>query len=289
MQISDKFLIVLWNLIEKEATIIKTQKIRLHEILILHWKDYDFQIPEIDDFLPDKVAFFSDLLYRKNLLHQLAQIFTQSLQAILRIVEILLIYYPESQDFKNTFSFKNNHFIVYKIASDMIGSLLPILSFCQTPIKKDLVLIGAFKSELKITGLTVDEIQEKLIRYGLQYQQAEINEVFRKIQEDSKFLSISSSLTDEGIQFWKITDEIPLSQEISNKYIKKISPLINWVVNTWRSLYNIRELHMPIPSDYPEAEGLQKVVNLASKQGFTASLEVIENLSAYYQYIADKK
>ncbi|WP_457558256.1 hypothetical protein [Candidatus Harpocratesius sp.] len=288
MQISDKFLIVLWNLIEKEATIIKTQKIRLHEILILHWKDYDFQIPEIDDFLPDKVAFFSDLLYRKNLLHQLAQIFTQSLQAILRIVEILLIYYTESQDFKNTFSFKNSDFIIYKIASDMIGSLLPILSFCQTPIKKDLVLIGAFKSELKITGLSVEEIQEKLLHYGLQYHQSEINETFRKIQENCKYLSISHSLTDEGIRIWKINNETPISQEILNKYTRKITPLVNWVINTWRSLYNIRELHMPIPPDYPEAEGLQKVVNLANKQGFNAALEVIENLSAYYKYIAEK-
>ena len=63
-QMEDKFLDTLWEVLTKEAMIVKGQKIRLKEILFLNWKEFDFGISPIDDFVIEKEPFYSNIEYR---------------------------------------------------------------------------------------------------------------------------------------------------------------------------------------------------------------------------------
>ncbi|MHA1776547.1 MAG: hypothetical protein DRO88_11010 [Promethearchaeia archaeon] len=284
---SPNFKDTLWKLIEKEAHIIKTQKFRLHEILLLQWKSYDFEFPEINDFFPKKALFYTNLSARVQILQELSNIFSQVIQVILRITEILLVFYPDSEDFHHTFPFENNRIIAYKMTEDLIGSVLPILNYLQNPIQLDMLIVGIFKSTLKLTGMTPLEIQTGLTTYNLHYSSEKIIEIMNNIKENSIWIQFEKCKSPENSTIWKIAAEKPIPNEFSKRYTKQILPLINWVVSTWRSLFNIRELYVPISDEYPQADGLRKAIAAATQQGFTAASNVIQNLVNYYQFLLD--
>lgn len=283
---SDKFLMTLWNVLDKESMIVKTQKIRLNEILKTQWKGIDFQIPLLSDFSIDKVSFFSDIRYRIQLLHLLNIIFNQALGAILRIVEVLLIYYPNSSQCHEMFQDANDSTIRFIIAENLLGSLLPVIPLCDFSLDVDLIIYSSMKSILSLTGLTTAEIQEKLSLFGIHASVEEISQKLESSLGKSGANYIHQHFSESDSPLWKLTENFSLSEKSKRKYVSNIAPLINWAVSTWRSLYNIRELDTPILDDYPQANGLRQVVARAATQGFSAASEVVQNLEAYYQYLA---
>lgn len=285
---SKNFKDILWKLMEKEAHIIKTQKFRLREILVLHWNSYDFGLPEIKDFLPNKTSFYTKLSSRVEILKDLNEAFVQILNILIRITEILLIYYPDSEDFNNSFSFENNRVIAYKMTEDLLGSVLPLLNYLQNPIYVDMLIVGLYKSRLKVTGMTAEEIQSNLKSYNLQISSEAVIEIMNNLVETSKWIRFERKISPDNSIIWMISAEEPLSDEISKHYSKHILPLINWVVSTWRSLYNIRELYVPIPDNISHADMLRKAIAAAAQQGFTAASNVVQNLANYYQFLLDQ-
>ncbi|MHA1675191.1 MAG: hypothetical protein ACTSYI_16390 [Promethearchaeota archaeon] len=297
-QMEDKFLNTMWEVLSKEAMIIKTQKIRLKELLTINWKGFDFGIAPLDDFTLEKVPFYSDIEYRIQILSQLNSIFFQTKDAIVRIVEILVVYYPDSENCANTFSGKDQVEkeeksskldIRYTIAEKFIGSLLPIIKWCSFHIDLDLLIFGTMKPILTLTGLTTSEIHEKLLTYGKSYSLDEVSTFLSSYQDKDLNSFLKGAKTDDGEINWTLQRSWELSEKSQNIFDSTVGPIINWAIGSWRSMYNLRELDTPIPDNYPQASGLREVLSRAATQGFHSASDVITNLIQYYKFIHPEK
>ncbi|MHA1619847.1 MAG: hypothetical protein ACTSVZ_11245 [Promethearchaeota archaeon] len=287
-QMEDKFLNTLWEVLAKEAMIVKTQKIRLKEILILNWKEFDFGISPLDDFVIERERFYSNIEYRIQILSQLNAIFLQTKDAIVRIVEILT-YYPDSEKCSDTFAGENIANIRYTIAERLLGSLLPIIKWCPFQLDLDLLIFGTMKPILKLAGLTTGEIHEKLLSYGKSFSLDEVSSFLSLNQGDGPNLLLNGFKNDEGEINWTIKRSWTLSEENIHIFDSKVGPIINWAIGSWRSMYNLRELDTPIPDSYSQAQGLREVLSRAATQGFHSASDVITNLIQYYRFIQPGK
>ncbi len=70
--------------------------------------------------------------------------------------------------------------------------------------------------------------------------------------------------------------------------MKKVRPLLDWAIEMWRSLFNIRSLNIVVPEVYPMQEFLIETLKRASTQGFANAVNVIENIANYYQHCLDQ-
>ncbi len=287
-QMEDKFLNTLWEVLSKEAMIIKGQKIRLKEILFLNWKEFDFGISPIDDFVIEKVPFYSNIEYRIQILGQLNTIFLQTKDAIVRIVEIMT-FYPVSEKCANTFSGESIINVRYTIAERLIGSLLPIIKWCPFQLDIDLLIFGTMKPILKLAGLTTSEIHEKLLSYGKSYSLDEVSAFLSSYQDQDPNSYLKGAKTDDGEINWTLQRAWTLSEKCQSVFDSTVGPIINWAIGSWRSMYNLRELDTPIPDNYPQALGLREVLSRAATQGFRSASDVITNLIQYYRFIHPEK
>ena len=294
-QTEDKFLNTLWEVLSKEAMIIKTQKIRIREILALHWKGFDFGIVPLDDFIIEKGAFYSNIEYRIQILGQLNSIFFQTKEAIVRIVEILVVYYPDSENCADTFAGEDQVErldildIRYAIAEKLLGSLLPIIKWCQFHLDMDLLIFGTMKPILTLTGLTTSEIHEKLLSYGKNFSLEDVSNFLSSYQKERSNSFLLGVKTEDGEILWRLQRGWALTEKNQHVFDSTVGPIINWAISSWRSMYNLRELDTPIPDTYPQASGLREVVSRAATQGFYPASDVITNLIQYYQFIQQLK
>jgi hypothetical protein len=197
-------------------------------------------------------------------------------------------YFHESRQFNKDFSRKNRDPVRYMTAEKFIGALLQFISGEQDLIEKKYIVVALNKSMMKLKGLSDTKIIKKLEANGFKISKQELQNIMYELEdhgvlEKHRIRKKDEEIYGEGTFFYKWIIDFDLPKEAKSLYNKKVLKLVEWSIQLWRSLYNIRELHLEVPSEYPNRDFLVATLQKAAIQGFKSTWWVIKNIKKYYE------
>jgi len=283
----DLFLSTLWDILSEQAVTIKTQMPRLNNMLKDHWGKLNVQIPDVRRITLEKQRFFTDLPYRIECIRNLQFAMNDGYFVIKALVDALYNIYIGENHISEDFNDLDSIPVSFLISEQFVGSLLQFIVMDKTPIPLGFFIVAKNKMIMKLKGRSAQQIKEDLEKNDFNVQIEEINSIFQQLLELGYINKIESSNPNDPI--FKFVKEFTLTAEGQALYQKKVKPLIEWAVELWRSLYNIRSIDTIIPDTYPFREFLLETVKRAATQGFATAINVIENIGNYYQLCIDQK
>lgn len=254
---------------------------RLMNLLQLYWGKLNVQIPDIRRTPLDKVRFMQDLPYRIECIRNLQYAMNDGYFVIKALVDALFNVYINENLISEDFNDLDAIPVSFLISEQFVGSLLQFIVVDKTPIPMGFIIIAKNKMIMKLKGRSASQIKEDLEKNGFSASNDEINNVLHQLLELGYINAIPSS--DPSDPVYKFIKEFTLTTEGQALFQKKVKPLIEWAVELWRSLYNIRSIDTIIPETYPFREFLMETVKRAATQGFATAVNVIENIGNYYQ------
>lgn len=291
----DLFLDTLWEIIQKELSLIRTHFPRFEML----WNKYLYQIDpnphRIRSFECDKDKFFSDNEYKIQTLSNLQLSLVDGYYTVKSIVLALYgKYFPSSELFLKSFN-EIDRFPLRCIVSDMlIGSLSQFMQEQKDIVPIKFVVIALNKSMLKLKGMTDIKIFKKIDTNGFNISIEEVHEIMDELVEYDYIEK--RKLTPEELEkygvgefFYKLKEDFGLTREGEEFYKQNIYPSIEWAIQLWRSMYNVREINIAIPEFYKFREILEKAVSQAATQGFRSCYSVIKNIEEYYKTLLNEK
>jgi transcription initiation factor IIE alpha subunit len=173
-------------------------------------------------------------------------------------------------------------------AEKFIGSLLQFISSEQELIDKKYIVVALNKSMMKLKGLSDEKIIKKLESNGFKISKSELQKIMYDLEdhgviEKHRIRKKDEEIYGKGTFFYKWIMDFTLPTDELKTYNKKVSKIVDWSIQLWRSLYNIRELNLPLPENYPNREFLATALQKAAIQGFKSSWWVIKNIKQYYE------
>ncbi|MBD3352599.1 MAG: hypothetical protein GF364_14015 [Candidatus Lokiarchaeota archaeon] len=290
---TDVFLNTLWEVLEKEASLIKTQMPRFNKLWTAYFKEFKLNPHQIRKFLPDNKKFFGSNKYKVAILKRLEASLIDAYYTIKDVVlTIFKGYFPNSNKFLSDIDEEDRIPIMFKSAEVLIGSLLQFLSTEKDIISIKYLVIAKNKSMLRLKGRTDQKLLEKLRSSGFESDINTINKIMTEISdlnyvEKRKITEEEQAKGLEGNFFYKWNKEkdFTLSNSADKIYHSRILPVIEWCIGIWRSMYNIRELDVEILDSYKWKAYLEKTVKKAATQGFMTCYWVIKNIRKYYEML----
>ena len=128
----------------------------------------------------------------------------------------------------------------FRIAEILVGSLLQLITAEKPPIPLGFLIIAKNHSMLKLKGRTLAQIQEDFTVNNFPFQAEEIGSVLQQMIEMG-YLKESMDEQTEEIRYW-LVEEFNLTPDGEKLFMKKVRPLLDWAIEMWRSLFNIRSL-----------------------------------------------
>jgi hypothetical protein len=283
----DLFLPTLWDIISEQSTTIKTQMPRLKHLWQTFWAALTMNLPDIRIIQLDKKRFFSEIPYRLECIRTLEYAMTDGFYVIKAIIDALFHQYIDSDLIQDDFGEQDAIPVSFLISENLVGSLLQFIVLDKTPIPIGFLLIAKNKSIMKLKGRTASQLLDDLHKNGFQSTLDEISNVLLEMQSLG-YLAGEMDIELNEIRY-KFIKDFTVSAPNEKKYQSKIKPLLEWAVELWRSLYNIRAIDTIIPDTYPYPEFLRETVARAATQGYMSAQNVIENIGNYYKMILEQK
>lgn len=282
----DLFLDTLWDIIESESALIKTQIPRLKRLWESHFINLGIKLPPIKEFIPNKNDFYYNNSNKAIILEQLEECMIEGYKIIKFIIDIIFNkYFKDSELFINTFNETDQLMVRYKTADKLVGSLLQFINEEKGLIDLEYIIISKYKSILKIKEISDINIMEKIVKDGYKCTLEQIHEIFNKlvsINLITKREQVNSNLNVTVLYKWNSNSDFTLTPQGDKIYKSYIMPIIEWAIEYWRSLYNIRTLNVKIPDNYKMKLEIENVLSRAATQGFSSAYFVIKNLKNYF-------
>ena len=141
---------------------------------------------------------------------------------------------------------------------------------------------------MKLKGLSDTKIIKKLESNGFFISKHQLQIVMYDLEdhgviEKHRIRKKDEEIYGPGTYFYKWIMDFDLPTESKALYNKKIAKIVDWSIQLLRSLYNIRELHLEVPADYPHRDFLVATLQKAAIQGFKSTWWVIKNIKKYYE------
>lgn len=160
------------------------------------------------------------------------------------------------------------------VAGRLVNSLLEFFKLEKELISPGLYLYGKTATFLRVKKrMPVDTLVAMVSKDGIEMTREGVLEILERWEE-------LGLLTLDGAEAIHVAKAL-LSDEQQALVEKSLFPLVEWSINAWRTMFNVRELNTPIPNDYPDHEGLAHVVSHAATQGFTHAHFVFQELKKY--------
>ena len=285
----DLFTRTLWEIIKRESNLINTYYIFFEELWDETFQELNPQPHTLRRYSAQESTFNNSIQGKIELLTGLETALIDGYYLIKDIVSTIFNnYFHESRQFKRDFSRKDRDPVRFMTAEKFIGSLLQFISSEQGLIEKKYIVVALNKSMMKLKGLSDEKIIKKLESNGFTISKSELQNIMYELEdhgviEKHRIHRTEEELYGTGTFFYKWIMEFDLSKEATTFYNKKILKLVEWSVQLWRSLYNIRELHLEVPQNYPNRDFLVATLQKAATQGFKSSWWVISNIKKYYE------
>ena len=280
-----EFLNRLLEKIKKLSSIAKTQTFRFQQ----KWNDFldktDIKPHLVRNIPIEEEKFLNDIDYRISTLKLVSQAITDGFYSIKSLIEALYKSYFNSDMFKQQYSEEDQLKVKYLVAKEILGNLIQYnkLDHETIPLKYNVIARNYTLLKLKVqSDKSIIDNMNKIFNNELNLGQ--IQSVLKEVEADG-IISIEQQ-NDEN--FYKLKNELKLSEEGEKSYTQSIYQLIIWPTNFWRSFYNIRELNITPGQDIEDRAFLQTVLSRSATQGFGPTDYVFKNLIKYYEKIKEE-
>lgn len=285
----DLFTKTLWMIIKRESSLVNTHYVFFEELWEFSFKDIKLDPHTMRRFKAEERKFNESTQGKIELLTDLETALIDGYYLIKDVVSTIFnVYFHESRQFNRDFKRTDRDPVRYMTAEKFIGSLLQFISGEQGLIDKKYIVVALNKPMMKLKGLSDTKIIQKLESNGFKISKAELQNIMYELEDHGVVEKHRIRKDDEekygiGTFFYKWIMDFDLPKESKTLYNKKILKLVDWSIQLWRSLYNIRELHLEVPPDYPNRDFLVATLQKAAIQGFKSSWWVIKNIKKYYE------
>ncbi len=276
------FLQRLLDIVKKLSSIAKAQTFRFQQ----KWNDFLNEV-EIKPHLVREISieeekFLNNIDYRINSLKNVSQTVIDGFYCIKTLIEALYKYYFNSNTFKQKYSEKDQLNIKYIVAKEILGNLIQYNKLDHEIVPLKYNIIARNYTLLKLKGQYDKDILDNMNKiFDNQLELKKIQNIMEEIRGDG-LISIEQK---NGNYFYKLKNELKLSEDGEKNYNQYISQIIIWPTNFWRSFYNIRELNITPGPDVEYHDLLQKILSRSATQGFGPTDFVFKNLIKYYEKI----
>jgi hypothetical protein len=285
----DLFLKTLWNIIKRESSLVNTHYVFFEELWEASFKDINPNPHMLRRFKASESKFNESTQGKIELLTGLETALIDGYYLIKDVVSTIFNdYFHESRQFNRDFGRKARDPVRYMTAEKFIGSLLQFNSGEPGLIDKKYIVVALNKSMMKLKGLSDTKIIKKLESNGFILSKTELQNIMYELEdhgvvEKHRIRKNDEEIYGDGTFFYKWIMDFELPKESNALYNKKISKIVDWSIQLWRSLYNIRELHLEVPQDYPHRDFLVATLQKAAIQGFKSTWWVIKNIKKYFE------
>jgi hypothetical protein len=126
--------------------------------------------------------------------------------------------------------------------------------------------------------MRLEEISTMLSKDGVELTPYAINETMLRFAD----LGLITVDTDDPALYLHVK-KLELSADQERAVQSGFFPIVEWAIETWRTMFNIRELNTPIPDSYPRKDALSRIVSYAATQGYTYAHYCMSELKRYFQ------
>ncbi|MHA1110197.1 MAG: hypothetical protein ACTSRE_03805 [Promethearchaeota archaeon] len=285
----DLFTKTLWEIIKRESSLVNTHYVFFEEYWEASFKGLKSDPHTMRRFKVTESKFNESTQGKIELLTGLETALIDGYYLIKDIVSTIFNnYFRSSREFAKDFKRMDRDPIRYMTAEKFIGSLLQFISGEQDLIDRKYIVVALNKSMMKLKGLSDTKIIKKLESNGFIISKHQLQIVMYDLEdhgviEKHRIRKKDEEIYGPGTYFYKWIMDFDLPPDSKKLYNKKIAKLVDWSIQLWRSLYNIRELHLEVPSDYPNRDFLVATLQKAAIQGFKSTWWVIKNIKKYYE------
>ncbi len=259
------------------------QHSRMVDLWKRHLTAFQVEYHPIRQFKFDKEDFASSPSARIDVLEQCENILVDAYWAI-KMVAIALFQSIPPQLNEHVPAFSEDvdiEMFKLRLSEKFVNSLMAFFAAERDILSPDLFVYGKISTTLRVKkSMTLGEIATMFSKDGVEFTPYVIHGVMERFQALG-LIEIDPS--DNRI--YKHVKRLELAPEQETAVQSRFFPLVEWAVETWRTVFNIRELNTPIPDTYPHKEALVNIVSYAATQGFTTAHFCIVEIKKYYQGI----
>lgn len=166
-----------------------------------------------------------------------------------------------------------------RIAEKFINSLMAFFAAEKDLVTPELFIYGKISTTIRVKkSMRLEEISAILGKDGVELSPYTINEAMQRFVD----LGLINIDTEEP-SLYLYAKKLELTPEQERSIQSGFFPIVEWAIETWRTIFNIRELNTPIPDSYPRKEALSRIVSYAATQGFTNARYCMSELKRFFQ------
>jgi hypothetical protein len=283
---TDNFLRILLDVCQKTCHNGMIQHSRMVDLWKRHMTPFQVEYHPIRPFKFAKEDFVTSVSSRIDVLEQCENIIVDAYWAI-KMIAIALFQSIPSQLPEHAPVFSSDadvELFKLRISEKFVNSLMAFFAAERDVLTPDLFVYGKVSTTLRVKKtMTLGEIATMISRDGVDLTPYVIHGVMERFQG---FGLVEIDGADKGI--YKHVKRLELTPEQEKVVQSQFFPLVEWAVETWRTVFNIRELNTPIPDSYPHKEALMNIVSYAATQGFTTAHFCIVEIKKYYQVVQSR-
>ncbi|MBD3186144.1 hypothetical protein GF325_04890 [Candidatus Bathyarchaeota archaeon] len=281
MMHQDGFSTILMEVCKKTAKNARILNGRLRELWKKHLDRFNAEMHPIRQFNVEDARFHESSVSRAAILEQCELALVDAYWAIKMIAIALFKVVPPT--LKDHFpAFRGEHDdqrFVLKIAEKFVNALMKFFAIESDIAPAHALVYGKIHAFLRVKkSMTVDEITQAMTRAGFNGLDGKISKIMMDLEQFG-LVTLDGGQTDLYHHASKLILDPDQEQVMKAEFI----PLIDWAINTWRSLFNIRELNTPVPETYPDHQLVTHIVSHAATQGFTTAHFCMSELKKYFR------
>ncbi|MBN2154028.1 MAG: hypothetical protein JW839_21405 [Candidatus Lokiarchaeota archaeon] len=283
---NDNFMRVLLDVCQKTCHNGIIQHSRMVELWKRHMTAFQVEYQPIRQFKFDKEEFVTSVPARVEVLEQCEKILVDTYWAI-KMVAIALFQAIPPQLPEHAPAFSSDvdiELFKLRISEKFVNSLMAFFAAERDILSPDLFVYGKISTTLRVKKvMTLEEIATMISRDGLDLTPY----VIHGVMERFKALGLVE-IDGDNSRLFKHAKRLELTPEQETAVQTRFFPLVEWAVETWRTVFNIRELNTPIPDTYLRKEALVNIVSYAATQGFTTAYFCIVEIKKYFQAVQSR-
>lgn len=277
----DNFLNILQDVCVKTASNGKILNSRMRNLWSKHLAGFGVESHPIRPFKVNKDSFLASTEERIQVLETCENVLVDTYWAIKMLAKAFFVKIPEKlgEIHPEFVSELDTQKFMLKIAEKFVNSLMKFFSLEKDILPVHVLIYGKINAFLRVKkSMGNGDIHAMLEKDGFTINTDVIHEAMQKFAEIGL---ITLDATDPYLYLH--SKRLELTEEQENIIKVHFMPLVDWAINCWRSVFNIRELNTPIPQTYPNRDRLVHVVAYAATQGFTNAHFCIKEIKNYFQ------
>jgi hypothetical protein len=276
----DNFLRILLDVCKKTIQNGKIQNARMMDLWQKHLAKYNVEYQALRPHEFDANEFVASNENRIEVLAFCDEVLVDAYWAIKMVAIALFQEIPKQLPGNSTFSSPEDVVnFKLRIAEKFVNALINFFVAERSVLEPAEFVYGIISTFLRVKKMMrIEEIQETLSKDGADFSSDELTAIMATLEGTG---ILKTDPADPSL--YRYAKKLELAKEQEDEIQKEFFPIVEWAIESWRTLFNIRELNTPIPESYPQRKVLEHVVSYAATQGFTPAQFCLGEIKKYYE------